>query len=78
MAALRLVTVRGCLRFRCCAEGWALRDVDPTGLASRFDNRNPHGFSGFVEANSRCYLSQCFVAASAKRLNRKRMSRRVD
>ena len=50
----------------------------PTGLASRFDNGNPHGFSGFVEANSRCYLSQCFVAASAKRLNRKRISRRVD
>ena len=22
----------------------------PTGLASRFDNGNPHGFSGFVEA----------------------------
>ena len=23
----------------------------PTGLASRFDSLNPHGFSGFVEAN---------------------------
>ena len=34
----------------------------PTGLASRFDNGNPHGFSGFVEANSRCYLSQFWAA----------------
>ena len=36
--------------------------ICPTGLASRFDNGNPHGFSGFVEANSRCYLSQFWAA----------------
>ena len=24
--------------------------LNPTGLASRFDNLNPHGFSGFFEA----------------------------
>ena len=37
----------------------------PTGLASRFDNGNPHGFSGFVEANFGRFGSLRVLAAGA-------------
>ena len=46
----------------------------PTGLASRFDNGNPHGFSGFVEANLsksalvKVIASRCFLCLSTKKL----------
>ena len=37
----------------------------PTGLASRFDNGNPHGFSGFVEANFGRFCGLRVLAAGA-------------
>ena len=39
--------------------------LGPTGLASRFDNGNPHGFSGFVEANFGRFGSLRVLAAGA-------------